>query len=151
MTATVATNAVTTARVLSYLGLLPFLGGSALAWATGGGIRLAAVQAVVVYAATILSFIGAIHWGRILAVPDTEPHPTAWLCWGVAPSLLGWGAVLLPHGLTVPVLLVTFVLAWAVDQRATKAGRLPGWYGRMRTPLTTLVCIALATLIPLSP
>ncbi|MBP2316050.1 hypothetical protein J2852_005411 [Azospirillum soli] len=101
------------------------------------------------YAAIILSFIGAIHWGRLLAAPDTEPHPAAWLCWGVVPSLLGWGAVLLPHGLTLPVLLAGFVLVWAVDQRATTAGRLPAWYGRRRTSLTILVCIALAALIPL--
>ncbi|WP_454017765.1 DUF3429 domain-containing protein [Azospirillum sp. Marseille-Q6669] len=137
-------------RLLSYGGLLPFVGGTALAWMTEGEGQAAVVRAVVVYAVSILSFIGAIHWGRILAGRDGETSGPAWLAWGVAPSLLGWSATLLPSGLTVPALILSFLLAWAVDRSAAADGRYPRWFGALRTRLTIVVCLTLAALIPLA-
>ncbi|QCO17804.1 DUF3429 domain-containing protein (plasmid) [Azospirillum brasilense] len=137
-------------RLLSYGGLIPFVGGTALAWMAEGGGQAAVVRAVVVYAVSILSFIGAIHWGRILAGRDGETSGPAWLAWGVAPSLLGWGATLLPSGLTVPALILSFLLAWAVDRSAAADGRYPRWFGTLRTRLTIVVCLTLAALIPLA-
>ncbi|MBP2294556.1 DUF3429 domain-containing protein [Azospirillum rugosum] len=138
-----------TVRLLSYGGLIPFVGGGALAWATDGAWRAFALQAVIVYAVAILSFIGAIHWGRVLAGREEERSGSAWLVWGVAPSLLGWFAVLLPQALTLMVLVLSFGLAWAADRLAVAEGRYPGWFGRLRTVLTTVVCLTLAALIPL--
>ena len=142
-------------RLLSYGGLVPFVGGTALAWMAEGDGQAAVVRAVVVYAVSILSFIGAIHWGRILsgregAGRDGETSGPAWLAWGVAPSLLGWGATLLPSGLTVPALILSFLLAWAVDRSAAADGRYPRWFGTLRTRLTIVVCLTLAALIPLA-
>ncbi|MBK3732687.1 DUF3429 family protein [Azospirillum brasilense] len=137
-------------RLLSYGGLIPFVGGAALAWMAEGDVRAAVVRAVVVYAVSILSFIGAIHWGRILSGRDGETSGPAWLAWGVTPSLLGWGATLLPSGLTVPALILTFLLAWAVDRSAAADGRYPRWFGTLRTRLTIVVCLTLAALIPLA-
>lgn len=137
-------------RLLSYGGLIPFVGGAALAWMAEGDGQAAVVRAVVVYAVSILSFIGAIHWGRILSGRDGETSGPAWLAWGVAPSLLGWGATLLPPGLTVPALILSFLLAWAVDRSAAADGRYPRWFGALRTRLTIVVCLTLAALIPLA-
>ncbi|AWJ87205.1 hypothetical protein TSH58p_27820 (plasmid) [Azospirillum sp. TSH58] len=137
-------------RLLSYGGLVPFVGGTALAWMAEGDGQAAVVRAVVVYAVSILSFIGAIHWGRILSGRDGETSGPAWLAWGVAPSLLGWGATLLPSGLTVPALILSFLLAWAVDRSAAADGRYPRWFGTLRTRLTIVVCLTLAALIPLA-
>ncbi|OYD83025.1 DUF3429 domain-containing protein [Azospirillum brasilense] len=137
-------------RLLSYGGLVPFVGGTALAWLVEGDGQAAVVGAVVVYAVSILSFIGAIHWGRILAGRDGETGGPAWLVWGVAPSLLGWGATLLPSGLTIPALILSFLLAWAVDRSAAADGRYPRWFGTLRTRLTIVVCLTLAALIPLA-
>ncbi|KAA0684218.1 DUF3429 domain-containing protein [Roseomonas genomospecies 6] len=142
-------------RLLSYGGLIPFVGGTALAWMAEGAGQAALVRAVVVYAVSILSFIGAIHWGRILAGQeeagrDGETSGPAWLVWGVAPSLLGWGATLLPSGLTVPALILSFLLAWAVDRSAAADGHYPRWFGTLRTRLTIVVCLTLAALIPLA-
>ncbi|WP_353860410.1 DUF3429 domain-containing protein [Azospirillum formosense] len=151
-------------RLLSYGGLIPFVGGAALAWMAEGVAQAVVVRAVVVYAVSILSFIGAIHWGRILAGQDRagqdnaaqdgagqdgETSGSAWLVWGVAPSLLGWGATLLPSGLTIPALILSFFLAWAVDRSAASDGRYPRWFGTLRTRLTIVVCLTLAALIPL--
>ncbi|NUB28066.1 DUF3429 domain-containing protein [Azospirillum brasilense] len=142
-------------RLLSYGGLVPFVGGTALAWMAEGDGQAAVVRAVVVYAVSILSFIGAIHWGRVLAGRegagrDGGTSGPAWLAWGVAPSLLGWGATLLPSGLTVPALILSFLLAWAVDRSAAADGRYPRWFGTLRTRLTIVVCLTLAALIPLA-
>ncbi|KAA1055925.1 DUF3429 domain-containing protein [Azospirillum argentinense] len=137
-------------RLLSYGGLVPFVGGTALAWMAEGDGQAAVVRAVVVYAVSILSFIGAIHWGRVLSGRDGETSGPAWLAWGVAPSLLGWGATLLPSGLTVPALILSFLLAWAVDRSAAADGRYPRWFGTLRTRLTIVVCLTLAALIPLA-
>ncbi|MBK3800023.1 DUF3429 family protein [Azospirillum brasilense] len=137
-------------RLLSYGGLVPFVGGTALAWMAEGDGQAAVVRAVVVYAVSILSFIGAIHWGRVLSGRDGETSGPAWLTWGVAPSLLGWGATLLPSGLTVPALILSFLLAWAVDRSAAADGRYPRWFGTLRTRLTIVVCLTLAALIPLA-
>lgn len=142
-------------RLLSYGGLVPFVVGTALAWMAEGDGQAAVVRAVVVYAVSILSFIGAIHWGRILAARDGAGRDggtsgPAWLAWGVAPSLLGWGATLLPSGLTVPALILSFLLAWAVDRSAAADGRYPRWFGTLRTRLSIVVCLSLAALIPLA-
>ncbi|CAO3454195.1 predicted protein [Azospirillum argentinense] len=137
-------------RLLSYGGLVPFVGGTALAWMAEGDGQAAVVREVVVYAVSILSFIGAIHWGRVLSGRDGETSGPAWLAWGVAPSLLGWGATLLPSGLTVPTLILSFLLAWAVDRSAAADGRYPRWFGTLRTRLTIVVCLTLAALIPLA-
>ncbi|CAO3425489.1 DUF3429 domain-containing protein [Azospirillum argentinense] len=137
-------------RLLSYGGLVPFVGGTALAWMAEGDGQAAVVRAVVVYAVSILSFIGAIHWGRVLSGRDGETSGPAWLAWGVAPPLLGWGATLLPSGLTVPALILSFLLAWAVDRSAAADGRYPRWFGTLRTRLTIVVCLTLAALIPLA-
>lgn len=139
-----------TVRLLSYAGLIPFVAGGLSAWLTGGAVQAAVVQAVTVYAVAILSFIGAIHWGRVLAGREGEESGTAWLVWGVVPSLLGWFAVLLPQILTLVVLVLSFGLAWAADRRAVEMGRYPGWFGLLRSVLTTVVCLTLVALIPLA-
>lgn len=138
------------AKLLSYLGLIPFIVGAVMAWATGGETRGWALGAVMVYAAVILSFIGAVHWGRIVTDPPSEPAAPTWLAWGVVPSLLGWVAVLLPLAVGLPLMIAGFVAAWAVDRWAGAVGILPGWYGTMRTWLSVIVSLALAALIPLS-
>lgn len=136
-------------RLLSYGGLIPFVAGGVLAWATDGAWRAFALQAVIVYAVAILSFIGAIHWGRVLAGREEERSGAAWLFWGVTPSLLGWFAVLLPPALTLMVLVLSFAATWAADRLAVTEGRYPGWFGRLRTVLTSVVCVTLVALIPL--
>lgn len=140
---------VGTARTLSHLGLIPFIAGTGLAWASDGPVRDTALIAVAAYGATILSFIGAIHWGRVIAAADGD-QDALWLAWGVVPSLLGWIAVLLPAALTMPALLAVFALAWAGDRLATRRGRLPAWYGALRNRLTMVVCTTLASAIPLT-
>ena len=138
------------ARLLSVLGRLPFIIGVAVAWVGPEGLKALAQDEAAIYAAVILSFLGAIHWGRVLSEPLADPLESLWLVWGVVPSLIGWLGLLLPRGLGLPLMVLGFVLAWAIDRRAVSAGLLPDWYGRLRTPLSLTVCLCLALLEPLA-
>jgi Protein of unknown function (DUF3429) len=55
--------------------------------------RALGIAALLGYGATILSFLGAIHWG--FAMRDASTQSTNLLVWGVIPSLLAWVALLL--------------------------------------------------------
>lgn len=117
-----------------------------------------AASALLGYSATIVSFLGAIHWG--LTMRDANGQSTSMLVWGVVPSLLAWVALLLPatHGLQTtatglpPVasgLLLMAVLLWvcfAVDRVVYTRFSLRAWLP-MRLLLTTvasLSCLASA-------
>ncbi|TAD89582.1 MAG: DUF3429 domain-containing protein [Alphaproteobacteria bacterium] len=120
-----------TALVLGLAGLVPFWGLPILAlvdpaWGTQ------ALTAQRLYAACILSFLGAVHWGWALAEGQT-----GWtqLGWSVVPSLVGWLALLSPSGGWL-LLLAGLGVAWFVDDRSVKAGQFPAWYGRLRVILT---------------
>jgi len=139
-----------TIQVLSYLGLIPFVAGAGLAWAVGDDlVRPHALASVYFYGAVILSFIGAMHWGRVLVSPQEGTGDRSWLVWGVAPSLVGWFALLLPHYLSVPLLIIGLGLTWTADHKAIRAGLFPAWYGQMRNRLTTIVSLTLASTFPL--
>ncbi|NBW77462.1 MAG: DUF3429 domain-containing protein [Betaproteobacteria bacterium] len=82
-------------KVLGYSGLIPFVGLAALLLLADEVHHLSVVFALQAYSATILSFLGAIHWG--LTMREEQPSPSM-LLWGVAPSLLAWASLLvLPH------------------------------------------------------
>ena len=103
-----------------------------------------ALFALLAYGATILSFLGAIHWG--LALHDPAEPPRWMLVWGVVPSLLAWGALLwgTPGGLWL--LAVGLWACYAVDRKVYPRFGAQGWLG-MRLALTTvasLCCLAAA-------
>jgi hypothetical protein len=132
---------------LGGLGALPFIVlAGALPFLAGGPRRLAA-GALVGYGATILSFLGGIHWGLAIApAPQGDTRRkrlSARLILSVLPSLAAWAALLVADttGLLVLALAVAAML-W-VDIRATRAGEAPPWYPTLRVPLTCIVVAAL--------
>jgi hypothetical protein len=128
------------AQSLGYGGLLPFVGltGAALWLGPVDGVRIAA--ALLAYSASILSFMGAIHWG--LALRDNAAPNTKLFLWGVVPSLVAWVALLLG---TAPGLWLVALGLWAcfaVDRTVYPRFGLRSWLP-MRLALTlvaTLVC-----------
>lgn len=130
------------ARVLGFGGLLPFV---ALALATTLEWQWAGIAPrgwLAAYAATILSFIGAVHWG--VAVGNAAlPARRTWLAASVIPALVAWLAL----ALTPPYDLWLFVagfVGWYAWERSVAWERYPGWYRQLRTALTALVCATLA-------
>jgi hypothetical protein len=129
------------ARGLGYAGLLPFVGGALWLLAGPAEHQALAARALAAYAATIVSFLGGIHWGLAFAAP--EGPSSGRLLWGVVPSLLAWPALLLPAAGGLALLAGTLVLCYAVDHRAYPRLGLAAWLPMRRTlsAVATLSCV----------
>jgi hypothetical protein len=95
------------------------------------------------YAAVILAFMGAVHWGLAMASPAPD---APWLRYGgsVVPPLVAWIALMLPVPAALVVFSAAFALLFAADLKAVEAGWAPRWYPALRRLLSVLVILALA-------
>jgi ABC-type dipeptide/oligopeptide/nickel transport system permease subunit len=103
-------------------------------------------HALVAYGASILSFLGGIHWGLAIgskSSPD-DGRLKARLTLSVIPSLVGWAALLVAETPALIILVIAIAAMLWVDIRATRMGHAPPWYPKLRTPLT---CVVVATLL----
>ena len=80
-----------TARAIGYSGLIPFIGLSAMSVLWHDIHHSAILFSLLAYGATIISFLGAIHWG--LAMREEKADRIA-IIWGVVPSLVAWGSLI---------------------------------------------------------
>ncbi|MEZ5452986.1 MAG: DUF3429 domain-containing protein [Thiothrix sp.] len=96
------------------------------------------------YAAVVLSFIGAVHWGVALGMQDRleESELGKLLLFSVIPTLVAWFSLLLPTHLTLYVLAALIVFAYFADSVLLFRKLAPG-YGRMRLHLTIIVALLL--------
>ena len=133
------------ATLIGNLGLVPLFVLAIVLWMPWSGSVLLRIQfALVGYAAAVLSFLGAIHWGLALANPGLD-KPKAWnaLGWGVIPSLLGWLALLMlllgvPAAVVFGFLIGDLLLVRVVDGQLMRLYATPvaPWYLSLRTRLT---------------
>ena len=132
------------AWILGLAGLLPFFANALFAWLTvpsevGGLLRSQAH-----YAASILTFLGALHWGVTLATPSITGARAAWrLVWGVTPSLIAWIVTLYPVAMSLPALFFGLAAALAVDGVLYRDTPVPRWFLTLRVVLTVgaLLCV----------
>ena len=75
------------------------------AWQPLAGAALSA------YAATVVSFLGAIHWG--FGIRQAQPAASLFL-WGIMPSLAAWAALLLPVGSALALHTAIAMLCWCL-------------------------------------
>ncbi|MBU8538163.1 DUF3429 domain-containing protein [Falsiroseomonas tokyonensis] len=127
---------------LGAAGLLPFLG-------LAGGVLAGAewAPALAAYGATILAFLGAVHWGLALAAPAGESQAAAGrLALGVMPALIGWVALLLPLRPGLALLAGAILATAAVESWAARRGLVPPAYLRLRWALSLVAgaCLMLA-------
>lgn len=129
---------------LGGLGLLPFLAGTTALWLLEQPRWGAALFMLTGYAAVILAFMGAIHWGLAMAAPAQTRARVMTL--SVIPALLAWVALSLPAGGALALMAVGYVGVYGMDSRAISRGLAPAWYRRLRIPLTVAVlgCLALS-------
>ncbi|HPF25042.1 MAG TPA: DUF3429 domain-containing protein [Steroidobacteraceae bacterium] len=125
-----------------YLGLMPFaaaLLGVALAAAFDW--REFALRFSIAYGAAILSFVGAVHFGLVVArrTPDT----LAFVAGAIAPSLVAVAALLLGGQRGLALLTVGFGLFWLYENRRC-SHLLPAAYVNLRRNLSLAVCALLA-------
>ncbi len=112
------------ALALGGAGLLPFVAGAALIWLVDGDARFYAALATAAYAATILGFLGGIHWG--LAFRHPRP-PARLLVWGVLPSLVAWGVLLMEPGAGLALAGAMLLVCYAVDRRLYREEGVGQW------------------------
>ena len=112
------------ARRLSWAGLAPFVAGALLVWLVHDEAHPYVTLALSSYAAVVISWLGAIHWG--LATRRAEP-PAAWLGWGVVPPLVAWVAVMMPPSAGLVVHGAMLLACYAVDRRLYPAAGVAHW------------------------
>jgi hypothetical protein len=133
---------------LGYGGLVPFIVFAAAA-SQGDTHADLSRAALFAYAAVILSFVGALHWGFAMTAPGLDARQRAHLYrWSVVPALLAWPALLVYAKPAMLLLIVGFVAQYRQDRRLAKqAGRegfLPAWYLPLRLRLSVVACAGIA-------
>ena len=137
----------TTAWVLSAAGLVP-IAGLSLAVISSGDARMG--QALLAYAAVILSFLGGIQWGAGLATQG-DVKRSAWVLGiSVFPTLIAWSSLLQPGlQMGLGVALAGFLSALLVDRYLMRMEIFPVWFWQMRLRITAAViaCLGLVILL----
>lgn len=123
---------------LGYVSLVPFVAGAAAVLIARGAAQEHAAAALGGYAATVVSFLGGIHWGFGFRTP--QPRASLFL-WGVVPSLAAWAGLQLPLAaalaLHAAVLSACFLVDRAVYPRHDAGAWLP-----LRFRLTAIAVVA---------
>jgi Protein of unknown function (DUF3429) len=137
------------ALLLGYGGVIPFVGTGVVLWTMWPSeMGQTALQAQLVYAAVILSFLGGIRWGMVMTrlghFKRRAPEGLAKeLSLSVIPPVVAWVALFGPAEAALIVFVLFFVAQALSDIRAVRAGDAPDWYQPLRLQLTFLVCGAL--------
>lgn len=148
-------SSLNTPRLLGYLGLLPFIG-ITLLLLIAPAHQFFYRQALLSYAAVILTFVGALHWSFAMQAQGLSQQTQRGLyIWSVIPSLVGWLVLLLPHlyenieWIAMAVLAIFFMLALWRDVVLAKMTALPDWYLPLRKTLTCVVvsCLLIAIFV----
>jgi|GEM_PF-31745 len=132
------------ARVLGIGGLIPFIIGAAALWWVPGAWRADALRLLLLYSAVILSFVGAVHWGRALSQRN-QSDSALWLpmSLSVVPALVAWGSFVLPPMQTIAAMLAAFIGQYFIDVSLIRGERALVWYRSLRRGLTLVVSVCL--------
>lgn len=134
----------TAALALGAGGLIPFAALGVGSWFAVPEASALMLKHLAAYGAVILSFVGALHWGFAMLVPmDAFERPRV-LGWSVVPALTGWMALMLPLKAGLILLILMFLIHYAMDRRLARMASLPVWYLKLRLWLTLGACLGLA-------
>lgn len=126
------------ARHLGYAGLLPFGLGAALIWLVHPELRPDVTLALSGYAATVVAFLGGIHWGLAMRADSLGPRSFGW---AIVPPLVAALAMMMHTYAGLVVLGVMLVLCYLVDRRLYRANGLGHWLTlRFRLSLLAALC-----------
>lgn len=119
--------------------LVPFVTGALGLWVTPEAWREWVMEELLAFAAVILAFMGAIHWGLAMRADEGSEGAPVQLGLSVIPPLLGWLALSLPINLAIPVFFFAFGTLYFADIWAVKQGLAPAWYTRLRRPISLVI------------
>jgi Protein of unknown function (DUF3429) len=127
---------------LGYAGLIPFGVGALFVWIVSAEAHPYVALGLAAYAATIVSFLGGIHWG--VAFRESQPDPRIF-GWGVIPTFGAWVGVMMPPSAGLVLLGAMLVLCYAVDRRLYPMHGLQRWLTlRFRLSAVAASCCFLA-------
>jgi len=109
---------------LGYAGLIPFVLGALLLWVVRPDAHPYVAGALSGYAAVVVSFLGAIHWG--FGFVQARPAGSLF-AWGVVPSLVAWVAVVIPPYAGLVIHGVMLVVCYLVDRRVYPLHGAAAW------------------------
>ncbi len=145
-----ATSAAPTPRLmrvlkaLGYAGVVPFAAGLLAEVFLADGVLLEQLRLMLLaYGAVILSFLGAVHWGRLLERPVPTAEGIELAIYGVTPSILAWLTLSLPVGPALLVQVLLFITVYVTDRVMLQHSPAAKWYLPLRTRLTLSVTICL--------
>jgi hypothetical protein len=133
---------------LGYGGLIPFLALAVLTCVDRGRAVLWHGY-LVSYAAVILSFVGALHWGFAMMTGNVATsRRTGLFAWSIVPCLMAFAALLIQSTLCDILLVIGFILHYWQDVRLASIASLPAWYLplRLRLTLVAVLCVAVGAM-----
>jgi len=136
----------TTALVLGFGGLIPFIGLSGLSVLTSGAHQQTLLFSLLAYGATIISFLGAVHWG--LTMTEDIPNKLQ-LVWGVIPSLAAWLSLIFSTQLGLAIEGLVLWACFFVDYKTYPLFNLSAWL-KLRFVLTLVASLSLLTPLALN-
>ncbi len=129
-------------KLLAYAGLTPFVGLAVLLWLVHPDLHPFVARAMAGYGASIVSFLGGIHWGiGFRNVSRMHNAPLFNFGWGVVPSLLAWVAITMPAYAGLPLLAAILFLCYAVDRKTYPEAGIGEWLP-MRWHLTVVAALS---------
>jgi putative flippase GtrA len=131
------------ASMLGHLALVPFVFGAATVLLARPSWQPMAGAALSAFAATVVSFLGAIHWG--FGMRQSRPAALLFL-WGIVPSLGAWAALLLPAGAALVLHSAMLLWCYIIDRAVYPTQGAAGWLPMRRrlTMISVLSCLAAA-------
>lgn len=123
----------------AFAALVPFVTGALGLWVTPEAWRLWVMEEYLAFAAVILAFMGAIHWGLAMRAEEGSELAPMQLGLSVIPPLLGWFALSLPINFAIPVFFFAFGTLYFADIWAVQQGLAPAWYTSLRRPVSLVI------------
>ncbi|NJC05681.1 hypothetical protein GGQ97_001474 [Sphingomonas kaistensis] len=130
------------ALLLGFAGLIPPVGLTAVALLDLGLFAPSTPGFVLTYAAVILSFLGGSWWGFV-----SRQEQPGWVLLGIAvlPALAGWAAIFsFQPPAALFALAAALVATLAVDALLVRRRLAPGWWMKLRVPLSLLLALCCA-------
>ena len=129
---------------IGYAGLIPFIGLSILSVLSFENLDDFYRTSLIAYGATIISFLGAIHWGLCMR---ESVQTRILLLWGVTPSLIAWISLLLDTSYALAIQSLSLWMCLLVDFKLYPLYGLANW---LRFRLTLTVISSICVTIPLA-
>jgi hypothetical protein len=101
---------------------------------------------LLVYAAVIATFVGAVHWGLALRTSGPREVNNIQLLWSICPAVAAWLIVVaLDRAQALAAMAILMALCLGVDWllRIKDKDAIPRWYFLMRCVLVPVVSFAL--------